>query len=379
MSLGLLRLQSFRLLLLLSGCSALLWSGELSTLQLRNQLGATRQAQLWEFYQAAKPGYDSYLSLGTVYFPRSNQVTLRTGYGEHEGFVTRQRLALYLSDSLGKTDYRLGLNWWIERQGWDQDDFLFFPHYGKFALMRNVHTIGMTLTDPVRDWGAGAGVQWSHHEMSAALHGAEEDSLWIYGHGLWGPLGGVVVLHGTEVDQVQAHMEFQNRQLRGGDSTGWRTYLPDFSLFWRRGIDDGVQLGWLQNVYHQQVYVNTQWYPEQRKQFYAGLQGWTDGSHLLGTECGAYRDLTGQWHPAFSFLMPFLRVSYGMPQDAEELFGLRGQWIVEFQIKLGSQKTHSFFGLNATKPAPMETETLEGKKKDPDPIPRIQNANEGDS
>ena len=92
--------------------------------QLSYQTTITGSEQLHELEQAFKPEYSGYIAAGWVYFPLPTQSPLRTSWGEHDGYIFRQRLGAWLTNPLDSSRRRLGLAWWAERQGWDSEDFL---------------------------------------------------------------------------------------------------------------------------------------------------------------------------------------------------------------------------------------------------------------
>jgi hypothetical protein len=111
-----------------------------------------------------------------------------------------------------------------------------------------------------------------------------------------------------------------------------------------------------QNLWHQKVYLNGSWYPEQSGERWASLKLYADASHMLGAEFGVRHFPNGSWTYGAGIEAPFLRVSCNLPREYDEFFQSRGtNVLVEFYMSLESISNKALFARNAPRSAPLET------------------------
>lgn len=344
------------------------------TRALADQPATTSSLQLDEMRQTIRPEYTGFLAFGWVFLPLPSQAVLHSEWGEHDGFAFRQRFAAWLTNPVEKTPLRVGLAWWFERQGWDQEDFMVMPAYGRFARIQSIQTFGMTLTDSLSHWGVAAGGQFRNTEMVGQDQVPAGDSLYWWGLGEWGPATVQALYKGRHWREARFSLDAQSRAVRGGDTTGWLTYLPDVSLALRNspasatGADSGKDawsLDWEQNVFAQKVYVAGLFDGYYRTGHSYGLHDvlscaylrlYPDPSRLVALE-GTY-DVRDKFFGG-GVSLPFLRVAYNHVDDRRAFFGARGLWVIEFHIAIGSS-ADSFFGTGGAHRAPVESKLLKG-------------------
>ncbi|HSQ43038.1 MAG TPA: hypothetical protein VLM37_12230, partial [Fibrobacteraceae bacterium] len=349
--------QSLLFLLL---ASTLLSAWVLTPEDLASQAARTREAQLRELYEASQPEYDSYLGLGWMFLPKPDESKLETGYGTMNGFAFRHRFALYLQNPLDSSDLRIGLGWWAERQGWEPEDFLFFPNYSDWGAVRDIQTFVMTLANEKQAWRLATGLQWQNPEsVGIPVQSAEKDSLWWFGQAGWNVLGVQAEFHRTDLDLIRATAEFESRALRGGDTTGPSIYYPDLEILYQRSLDDPLRLTWRQDLWKQKIYVETAWWPSESNEGSGVLHLYADASHLVGAEFGIRRNAAGHYLFGGGFELPFVRLACNLPSDYNQFFHSHGPLVLlEFHLSLQSIKDKAFFNLNAPRAAPMKTEKV---------------------
>lgn len=356
---------------LLGVVSALAWNP--SPAGLAEQPTQTGRLQLDELGQAFRPEYTGYMAAGWMFLPLPSQSALRTEWGVHEGFAFRQRLAAWLTNPLEKTPLRLGLAWWVERQGWDSEDFVALPAYGRFGRVQSVQTLGMTVADSARRWGAGAGIQFLNVEYVGQSQLPADDSLYWWSLAQWGPATVRSLYHGVSWREWHLALDLQGRALRGGASSGWKTYLPDLDAMVSRRVDGGkgvfpddrgYRVAWEQNLYAQKCYGVVSWAGtfngERESLGYSGdawgaLRFHPDVSHLVTFDVTATSADGGVlWGGGVK--LPFIRVAYNHADDYQNFFQARGLWVVEARLAIGSARD-AFFELGAPKRAPAEALT----------------------
>jgi len=346
------------LILLLSwAVSALAWT--VQPQDLVSQPARTRESQLREFHEAFKPEYDSYLGFDWMLLPKPDESRLQSPYGIHNGFAFRQRFAIFLQNPIDSSVYRMGFAWWVERQGWQNEDFLFIPPTSEMGVVRDIHTLALTASNAKKSWAAVAGLQWQNPEQVGSLYPAEGDSLWWFSEADWKSLGVQAVFHREAWTQVRATVELEARALRGGDSTGWKTYLPDLEALVTRDSADPLRLGYRQNIWRQRLYLDGSYWVMQGEHANGSLLMYTDASHLVGLELGARRRDNGKLSWGVGIEAPFARVSFNLPREYDQLFHSHGSTIlVELHMSLGAISKESLFRRNAPRSAPMETDKI---------------------
>src|SRR5574344_1270454 len=95
-----------------------------------------RDRQLRDFEQVFKPGTSGFFGFDMMYLPLPTQTRLSSEYGSHDGYAFRHRLEGYFSAPVARTGVDFGILWFAERHGWDNEDFVAFPYYGKFSVVR---------------------------------------------------------------------------------------------------------------------------------------------------------------------------------------------------------------------------------------------------
>ncbi len=317
----------------------------------------TRSSQLKEIGDAVRPNMSGYIGFGTYWFLHPRQTALRSAYGKHDGFAFRQHTEVFFAAPLGESGLSLGLLWWLERHGFDTEDFLLFPKYGEFSLIRNVQTAGISLVHSPLQLGLAGGIQSMNPEyVSEKIYASETDSLYGFGYAFWGPLAARVAFDSDSWKELGFSLRLESKELYGGKSKGWRTYLPNFDVSLYKDASDSVRGIWEQNLFKQRLYGEvTAVFPDYG--FYsAALKYYPDPSRLVSFEATCFKEENGDLTFGGGLQILMLRLAYNHVSDFNKLFHSHGTFVVELSFGLGSTK-ENFFGLNAAKAAPMESES----------------------
>lgn len=337
------------------------FSNNISVSSLDHAGEIARDRELREFQQAFQPGTAGYFAIGMHYLPFPTQTQLSSEYGTHDGFAFRHQMAAYFANPIGKSGYDLGILWWVERQGWDQEDFFVLPRYGEFSLVRSIHTTGATIALPKYHLGVAGGIQYQNVEKTAKIYADESDSLFWWGHATWGPTAVQTSFHEGEWRHVRVSMNLESKEILGGASHGWSTYLPNFDVGLFNGDeDDSLRISLEQNLWAQQLYAEVVvYYPEHGFRS-AILKYYPDPSRIVSFDVTCFRLNNDDLVWGGGLTLPFLRVGYNHASDIENFFGSRGTFMIEFRFALSSAKS-GFFGLGAAKSAPMDSERVPKK------------------
>ena len=319
---------------------------------IEEQVPQTAFAQLTEFQNAARPEYNAYLTAGIIYLPLPSQSELLTEWGIHKGFAFKQRIGMWLTDDF--KGLRYGFGWLGERQGWDNEDFLFLPHRGKFSQINQIHTFGLTIADSSKHLLFGGGLQY--------LNANDETWRWWL-LGTWSRFSIMPNFHKSDLQFINVQLFLQARELRG-DKNSWQNYLPDLEfLFYSK---DSVRMFVSQNIFRQRLYLETAFWLQPKDFTWAAIKYYLEPSRLVALEATATKKENDKVYFGGGITLPFLRVAYNHADDYETFFKSRGIWIIEFRLALGTSGD-SFFSLKAPKPAPNETRRIPVNKTELNP------------
>ena len=317
----------------------------------------SQENQLDEISEIVRPGVSGFIGLGTYYFPHPGQTALESNFGKHEGFAFRQRFAMYFAGPLGKSDFSLGFFWWLERHGFDSEDFLLFPAYGQFSLVRNLQTAGVNLSFKPLAFAFSGGIQYSNPEHVAnEIYLPESDTLYGFTQVALGPLFGQVVFNENGWTSARGALRLESKEVLGGASNGIKTYLPNIDVAFYRDAKDSIKVKWEQNLFKQILYGEVEGFFPDYGFYSAALKYYPDPSRLVSLEATCFRKENGDlvFGGGISILM--LRLAYNHASDIENLFGSKGTFVMELSFALGASDG-KMFGRNAAKPAPMESTT----------------------
>ncbi|WP_290743551.1 hypothetical protein [Fibrobacter sp. UBA4309] len=333
--------------------------------------GATmRDNQLREIRDVLRGGRGGYLDIGFNYMPLVTQTPLKSEYGEHDGFAFRHHAAGFGAGEVTKNNH-VGFLAWIERSGWDGEDFFLFPHYSSFSAVRSVMTWGFSYTQSAMDLTLAAGMQHQNVEHVGEIYPDENDSLlYSWAHLRWGHTSVQGSFHRTDWRSLRISMDLESREVYGGRKSGPLTYLPNFEVALYNGGEDGddsVRVSWEQNLLAQRLYGEVSFDFPSREFHSAALKFYPDASRMIGFEATCLRrnvrsgaaDLL--WGGAVDLL--FLRIAYNSSYEYEHLYHAKGTFIAEFKFSLATIDGF-LFGRGAPRSAPMETMKLEKKNKD---------------
>lgn len=332
----------------------------------------TRDRHLKEINEVMRGGRGGYFDLGMYYTPAPDQLPLRSEYGDHEGFAFRQHAAAFVTGNVAK-HLHLGVLAWVDRTGWDGEDFLFYPKYNNFSLLRSVFTWGGVFTNTDANFSLALGMQQQNVEHVGKVYSKEADSLtYIWGHARWGFASAQVSLYEDRWRSMRFALDMESRAVYGGKSTGWQTYLPNvsFAMYNKKGDEDSLALTWEQNLYEQRLYGEVSFDLREAGLNYAALKYYPDPSRMLGFEatCTRRRKLAGKddllWGGAVDLL--FIRFAYNSAFDYRNFFGAKGTVLAELKFNL-STLDGMLFGRGGAKGAPMEKNVKTIKNKDQAP------------
>ena len=343
-------------------------AGHLTVAGVSDGGAAIRDLQLREFGMVFHPGSNGYLGANLLYFPLPSQSQLTTEYGDHEGYILRQNFAGYFAESLGKSGWDLGVLWWIERHGWDSEDFLVFPNYGKFSLIRSVQTAGVSIARPQYNFGFAGGIQYTNPEYVGKVYEPETDTLYEWAAATFGPISAQTSFHHSSFRHARVTLNLESKKVLGGRDSGPLTYLPniDVAVYDRNGEgEDSLRIFWEQNLIAQRLYAEVAvYFPDPALRFVA-LKYYPDPSKVVSIDVTCYRKPDGHLLWGGGLSMPFIRVAYNHADDIENVFGLRGTFVLQFHF--GIEKIRdTFVGLNGSRSTPMmtrEVDTDESVKK----------------
>jgi hypothetical protein len=331
--------------------TAFAWNPTLPIIE--EQVQQTAFMQLQDFQDAVRPEYNAYISAGIIYLPLPSQSALSTEWGIHDGFAFKQNLGIWLTNNFDGKDSKgltYGLGWFGERQGWDNEDFLFVPHRGKFSQINQIHTFGLTVADSSKHLLFGGGLQYLN---------AENNTLRWWLLGTWGRFSILPNFHKNDLRFINAQLNLQARELRGNENS-WQNYLPDLQCSYFS--KDSVKMFVSQNIFKQKFYLEGAFWVEPVDFAWAALKFYPDQSRLLlALETTATKKEKDGIYFGGGITLPFLRVAYNSSKDYETFFKNRGTWIVEFRLGIGTSGD-AFFALNAPKRAPSEISEKPVKK-----------------
>jgi hypothetical protein len=351
-----LRASCFKILLILLiggiGVQTFAWNPTPEIIE--EQPSHTGFKQLYDIQNAARPEYSAYVSAGLIYLPLPSQSALETDWGIHDGFALRQKIGLWLTENFdGKAPRKLtfGFAWFGERQGWDNEDFLFLPHRGSFSQINQVHALGLTVADSSRHLLFAGGMQYIN---------AKDNSFRWWLLGTYDRFSLMPVFHKADLLMLNLQLYLQARALRG-HADSWQNYLPDLDL--SLYSKDSLKIFISQNLFKQKFYLESAFWANQKDFAWAAIKFYPDPSRLLlALEATATKKENSSVYFGGGITLPFLRVAYNSANDYENFFKNRGTWIVEFLLTIGTAGD-SFFALSAPKAAPSEVSTTPVKKK----------------
>ena len=354
-------------LILLLLMSALAMADGISPASLSSSGAVIRDRQLFEISQILRGGRGGYIDFGFYYLPSSEQLPLSSEYGDHDGFAFRHHLAGFGTGEFAPGKH-LGFLLWFDRSGWDGEDFMFFPQYNDFSLVRSTTTWGLNFTDVRTNVTLAAGMQHSNAEYVGDIYKSENDSLvfsWAYAR--WNKIAVYGNFNGVEWRSAHVALDLESRSIYGGQLSGPLTYLPNFDVAFYNGHGgDSIRVTWEQNLYFQRLYGKVSFDFPDGGFHSAALTYYPDASRMIGFEASCIRrrvrsgseDLL--WGGAIDLL--FVRLAYNSSYDYEHFFGAKGTLVAE--IKFGLAALDGFlFGRGAARTAPLETEILKEKSK----------------
>lgn len=319
----------------------------------------TRDAQLEELGNVLMPGAMAYVKLGTYWFPHPRQTALRSEFGKHDGYAFSQRFGAYFSAPFNEMDpdFTFGLLWFIERNGWNSEDFVFFPNYGDFALVRSVQTAGAVLTSSKLGMGIAGGIQYYNPEFVSHYYEPETDTLYGFGHIFAGPVALQGSFNSDGWKSARASLHLESKEVNGGARSGFKTYLPNFDVAVYRDASDSVRVKWEQNLYSQLLYAEVTGFLSDYGLYSAGLKYYPDPSRIASFDFTCYRDSDGDLNFGGGVSIFMVRFAYNHAEDHERLFGAKRTFVMELNMALGA-KDGNFFSRGAARPAPVEETPL---------------------
>lgn len=323
-----------------------------------------RDRQLREIRDVLRGGRGWYFDMGTNYFPLSSQTPLESKFGEHDGFVSRQHFAAFGAGNISPDGF-LGFMLWFDRSGWDSEDYIFFPEYSDFSLIRSNFTWGFSYTHKPTDLTFALGMQHQNVENVGHVFPHENDSLlYFWAHARWSHFSLQGSFHRTHLNSLRLSLDLESRSVYGGRKDGFLTYLPNIdATYYKRDIggeeDNYVRVNWEQNLYKQILYAEVAVdFPNDGFRS-AALKYYVDPSRMMAFEASCLRrnsKVDGSKDLLFGGAIDilFLRIGYNSATDYDNLFHAKGTVTVDIKFSMASIDG-MFFGRKAAQPAPMET------------------------
>lgn len=315
-------------------------------------------------------GKGTFFDIGFNYTPLPTQIPLRSTFGEHRGFATRQHLA-YMSSYAVDDKHFVNALLWLERSGWDGEDFLFFPQYSDFGLIRSVTTWGVAYTDMDLGYSVAAGMQHQNVEYVGDVFPAENDSLlYSWANLRYGRVSAQVQFHRADFQLARLSLDLEDRAVFGGASSGLWTYLPNIdATIYKRKLDGNdenfIRVNWEQNLLMQRLYAEVTYdFPDDGFHS-AALKYYPDPSRFVAIEltCLRRRVIEDDWDDlmfGWAVELPVIRVGYNAAKEYDRLFHAKGTWILEFHFNIESLGD-LMFAKNGRQA--MELDTKQIKKK----------------
>ena len=341
----------------------------------------TRDDQLRDIGDQLLFGKASFFDIGFTYTPLSTQLPLKSKFGEHEGFAFRHHIAGMSSYPLNDDNF-LSAMLWFERSGWDGEDFLFYPRYTDFGLVRSVTTWGLAYTNAKVNYSVALGMQHQNVEFVGDVFPAENDSLlYTWANLRFGRVSAQAQFHRTHFRMLRLSLNLEDREVFGGASSGLWTYMPniDATIYKRQldGFDDDfVRVTWEQNLFAQSFYAELSYdFPDDGFHS-AALKFYPYPSRFLALEltCLRRRAVADDWDDlmfGWAVEFPVLRVGYNAANEYDHLFHARGTWILEFHFNIESLGD-MMFAKRGRQPATLVTDQIKRKntpEKGPETIP----------
>ena len=334
----------------------------------------TRDDQLRDIGDMLLFGQGSFFDIGLTYTPVSTQLPLKSKYGEHEGFAFRHHIAGMSSYPLNENSFMSAMLW-FERSGWDGEDFLLFPQYTDFGLVRSVTTWGLAYTNAKMDYSVAAGMQHQNVEFVGDVYPRENDSLlYTWANLRFGRISAQAQFHRTHFRQLRLALNLEDRAVFGGASSGLWTYMPNIdATFYKRELDgfddDFVRVNWEQNLWAQQFSAEVSYdFPDDGFHS-AALKFYPDPSRFFALEftCLRRRAVADDWDDlmfGWAVDLAILRIGYNAANEYDHLFHARGTWIAEIHFNIESLND-MLFAKKGRHAVPLETKQIK-KKNTPD-------------
>ena len=334
----------------------------------------TRDDQLRDIGDHLLYGKASFFDIGFIYTPVSTQLPLKSMYGEHEGFAFRHHIAGMSSYPLSENTFMSALLW-FERSGWDGEDFLLFPQYTDFGLVRSVTTWGVAYTNADVNYSVALGMQHQNVEFVGKVFPHENDSLlYSWANLRFGRVSAQAQFHRTHFRMFRLALNLEDRAVFGGASSGLWTYMPNIdATFYKRELDgfddDFVRVNWEQNLWAQRLYAEASYdFPDDGFHS-AALKFYPDPSRFFSIEmtCLRRRAVADDWDDlmfGWAVDLAILRIGYHAANEYDHLFHARGTWIAEIHFNIESLND-MLFAKKGRQAAPLETQQVK-RKNTPD-------------
>ncbi len=355
----------FKILLLGVAFSGFAFADAIKPSELSKGGSVARDQQLSEIRDIMRGGRGGYLDIGFHYLPFRTQTPLQTEYGTHDGYAFRHHAAVFGSGEVAP-DKHLGMLLWLERSGWDGEDFFFVPQYNDFSIQRTIATWGFSFTDSKADWTLALGMQHQNVENVGKVYPHENDSLlYSWAHLRFSKASAQANFYRTDWRLFRFSLDLESRAVYGGRSSGPLTYLPNVSLAMYNADDkadvDSMRVTWEQNLYGQQLYAEVSYDLPDAGFHSAALKFYPDPSRMIGFEATCLRRHLHSgsndflWGGAIDLL--FVRFAYNAAYDYEHLFGTKGTFVAEIKFNLATVDG-LLFNRGAARSAPLETNVI---------------------
>lgn len=361
--------RKFRALILSLALVSVSFADRISTDAISKGGEVTRDRHLKEIGEVLRGGRGGYFGFGMYYTPLVDQLPLQSEYGKHDGFAFRHHISAFGAMEYSKNVF-LGALLWLDRAGWDGEDFLLFPEYNDFSLQRSVTTWGVVGTNTKLDLSVAAGMQHQNVEHVGKVYANESDSLaYFWAHARWNRISAQGNFYRTNWRSFRVSMDLESREVFGGVNN-WQTYLPNLSFtIFNRDVNP-YRLTWEQNIYQQNLYAETTFEFPDAGFHSAALKYYPDASRMMGFEltCVRRNQFNGKkdllWGGAVDLM--FLRLAYNAAYDYDNFFGAKGTFLAEIKFNISSIDG-KLFSRGGAKAAPMESNTTTTKNKDKAP------------
>ena len=285
------------------------------------------------------------------YMPWNPQkVTLRDEWGENYGYPFYQRLGIHVFEKPEQKAILWGAGYQYRRQGWSQKDFLWVMDKSGLNTESSFHLGGIWMKDREQTWKLGAGVSRLLMPNSAQVGFKNKDPWGFWASGEFGVIHAI----GSQ-NYINVGLELEDRQVRGGQMSGLKTYLPRIDYEWKMNQNFIV---YEQNLFKQHVYSVYSQNLDELENWTAILHYYIDRSRFFDAEISYQNTRSTKERMDFqpwgaALKLGLLRLSYNDALMNQRL-GVSEVLCLTWSISLSSLRQEFWYAPGAAQANPFE-------------------------